>query len=306
MNKKHFFFCTIIVTICITLFSACKESVTDITLNKNELNLVPGETEKLVATIYPKDATNNKITWVSSDPNVATVSDDGLVSAINNGNTTITVTTQDGNKKATCLVTVEHPVTNITLNKNELTLIPGETEKLIATIYPENATNKEIAWASNNPNVATVNDDGLVTAITNGKATITATTQDGNKKATCDVIVDFRAQWVGDWDFITHKFWFEGEMQGNDTIYYLGKISYGKKTDELKVKYIALERDTVILKINENGTIIDISSVYGNGNWNGYFDGTEIFYLYIRSTTDGHGGGGTHTINGIKKERRQK
>jgi len=60
------------------------------------------------------------------------------------------------------------------------------------------------------------------------------------------------------------------------------------------------------LKVKENGTIVDISSIYGNGIWNGYFDGEATFHLYIRSTTDGQGGGGSHTIDGIKKGRRQK
>jgi len=113
---------------------------------------------------------------------------------------------------------------------------------------------------------------------------------------------DFRNQWIGDWDFVVEKFWFEGKESGLDTIYYLGKISYGKKADELKVKYIELERDIVILKVKENGTIIDISSIYGNGIWNGYFDGEDTLHLYIRSTTDGQGGGGSHTIDGIKKK----
>jgi len=303
MNKKYFFSCIIIVTICVTLFSACKEPVTDISLNKNELTLVPGETEKLVATIYPKDATNNKITWVSSDPNVATVSDDGLVSAINNGNTTITVTTQDGNKKAACEVTVEYPnqpVTNITLNKNELTLIPGETEKLIATIYPENATNKEIAWASNNPNVATVNDDGLVTAITNGKATITATTQDGNKKAICNVTVDFRSQWVGDWDFVVkRRWWMDDEGGGQDTTYYSGKITFGNTGNKLNINYWG----NVTVEVDESGKILKVyeSDLH---SFSGRFEGNNKIDLYLR--TGGLGGGSEYTIDGIKKGRRQK
>ena len=64
--KKYFFFWIIIVTICITLFSACKEHVTDVTLNKQEIYLVIGETETLVATVYPADASNDKVKWKSN------------------------------------------------------------------------------------------------------------------------------------------------------------------------------------------------------------------------------------------------
>ncbi|MDR2972270.1 MAG: Ig-like domain-containing protein [Bacteroidales bacterium] len=92
------------------------------------------------------------------------------------------------------------PVTDITLNYEKLTLIPGDTITLIATVQPDSATNKTVTWESSNPAVAIVNNDGLVTAIADGEAIITATTQDGSKKATCSVAVDYRAKWVGSYD----------------------------------------------------------------------------------------------------------
>jgi len=108
MNKKYFFFWLTIVTIVITLFSACRERVTDVSLNKNELILSPGDTETLVATVYPDDADNKKVTWKSSNTNVAEVSNVGLVTAISDGKAIITVTTKDGNHKAECSVTVDY------------------------------------------------------------------------------------------------------------------------------------------------------------------------------------------------------
>ncbi len=94
--------------ICTVLFSGCKESVTGIMINKNKLTLVTGQTETLIATIQPDNAANKKVIWTSSNAEIATVTDKGLViaNAKNKGETTIIVTTDDGNKTATCLVTV--------------------------------------------------------------------------------------------------------------------------------------------------------------------------------------------------------
>lgn len=88
-------------------------------------------------------------------------------------------------------------VTEISLNKNELYLAPGETETLIATVYPTDAYHKKANWTSSNPAVATVTDNGLVTAIESGETIITASSQNGNKTAICFITVDYRAKWVG-------------------------------------------------------------------------------------------------------------
>ena len=170
-------------------------NVTGVTLNTTEVELnAVGETATLVATVAPADATNKAVTWKSSNPAVATV-ENGVVTAKANGTATITVTTVDGGKKATCAVTVDIPpvvvdVTGVTLNKTEVKLTAaGQTATLAATVAPANATNKAVTWESSNPAVATV-ANGVVTAKANGTATITVTTVDGGKTATCDVTVD--------------------------------------------------------------------------------------------------------------------
>ncbi|MDR2970421.1 MAG: Ig-like domain-containing protein [Bacteroidales bacterium] len=94
-------------------------------------------------------------------------------------------------------------VSDLILNKNELILEVGKTETLIATIYPENATNKKLTWYSDNPGSVTVNNDGLVTAINKGTATITVTAEEGGnyKQAKCYIKVgDYRAKWVGSYE----------------------------------------------------------------------------------------------------------
>ena len=190
MKAQHFLCCLAIIVVC---FTACKKdkdiSVTGITLNKNKLALMPGDTETLIATVQPDNATNKSVIWTSSNPAVATVSHEGMVTAVATGEATITATIQDGDKTAACMVTVEIPVTGVILNYEELMLIPGDTVTLIAIVQPDDADNKSITWTSSNPVVATVNDNGLITAIIDGETTITATTQDGNKTATCLITV---------------------------------------------------------------------------------------------------------------------
>ena len=85
-------------------------------------------------------------------------------------------------------LTVTQPVTGVTLDKNTLELYTGDTASLIATVQPDNATNQNVTWSSDNTNVATV-ESGNVTAVSAGTATITVTTEDGQKTATCKVTV---------------------------------------------------------------------------------------------------------------------
>ncbi|MCR4566365.1 MAG: Ig-like domain-containing protein [Bacteroidales bacterium] len=142
----------------------------------------------LTATINPTDATNKAISWKSSNTSVATVDANGTVTAIGNGSATITVTTEDQSKTATCEVTVAQWVTGITLNKTTLALYNGENATIIATILPETANNKELTWTSSNTSIATVSASGVVTAVSGGIATITAMAKDGSMKyASCSV-----------------------------------------------------------------------------------------------------------------------
>ncbi len=165
-------------------------AVTGVTLNKTAASLLVGATETLTATVNPTNATNKAVTWSSSNAAVATVSAAGVVTAVSNGTATITVTTADGKKTATCTVTVITPVTGVTLNKTAASLLVGATETLTATVNPTNATNKAVTWTSSDAAVASVSAAGVVTAQAVGTATITVTTEDGKKTATCTVTVN--------------------------------------------------------------------------------------------------------------------
>ena len=171
-------------------------NVTDVSLDRTDLTLTEGETETLTATVKPDNADNRKVTWSSDKTDVATVGGDGKVTAVKAGETVVTVTTEDGGKTATCKVTVKAKavsVTEVTLDKTELTLTEGETETLTATVRPDNADNRKVTWSSDKTDVATVGGAGKVTAVKAGVAVVTVTTEDGGKTATCKVTVKAKA-----------------------------------------------------------------------------------------------------------------
>ncbi|MDE6384076.1 MAG: Ig-like domain-containing protein, partial [Paramuribaculum sp.] len=117
--------------------------ITSITLDQSALELFPGETETLKATIAPASASSDHLTWESSDPTVATVDDSGTVSALAPGTTKITV--KASGVQAECTVTVKTvAVTAVSINKTSLDLLPGDTETLVATVTPDNATDKSV------------------------------------------------------------------------------------------------------------------------------------------------------------------
>ena len=166
--------------------------ITGVELNKSAVTLTEGMTETLTATILPADTTMDKtLTWSSSNSAVATVDQQGKITAVSEGTATITVTTIN-NKTATCVVTVEKqeiPIESVTLNTEETVLRAGNTTNLTATINPENTTMDEtLTWSSDNNEVATVDQQGKVTAVGAGNATITVETVNG-KTDTCKVTV---------------------------------------------------------------------------------------------------------------------
>ena len=181
---------------CAVTVKAKAVNVTEVTLDKTKLTLTEGETETLTATVKPDNADNRKVTWSSDKTEIATVDGTGKVTAVKAGEAVITVTTEDGGKTATCKVTVKAKavnVTEVTLDKTELTLTEGETETLTATVKPDNADNRKVTWSSDKTDVATVDGAGRVTAVKAGEAVVTVTTEDGGKTATCKVTVKAKA-----------------------------------------------------------------------------------------------------------------
>ncbi len=168
--------------------------VTDITLNKSSVTLLEEEKATVKATVSPEDATNKVVKWTTSNPSVATVSG-GNITGVGVGTATITATTNNGLKKTVKVTVKENPnivrPTLVTLNKKSLTIEAGSTATLTATIQPENVTNKTLTWTSSDTAVANVNNNGVVTAVSEGTVTITVTTSNG-LKATATVTVERR------------------------------------------------------------------------------------------------------------------
>ena len=162
--------------------------VTSVRLSQTKLILTVGESHSLTAKVLPENATDKSVTWKSSDASIAAVSASGVIKAIGAG--TSIITAMAGGKSATCQVTVEEnivEVTAVTLSSTELSLTVGESHSLTAKVFPENATDKDVTWKSSDASIATVSSSGVVKAIGAGAATITATA--GGKSATCQVTV---------------------------------------------------------------------------------------------------------------------
>ncbi|MBP5583371.1 MAG: Ig-like domain-containing protein, partial [Bacteroidales bacterium] len=161
--------------------------ITAVNIDLSTLTFTMGDAaQTLTATVEPENATVKTVAWSSDDPNVATVTN-GVVTPVGVGTCTITATA--GAKTATCVVTVNpKAVTGISLDKSTLEISVNGSGVLTATVEPDDATNKTVIWHSAGESIATVTN-GIVTGVAAGVTTITATTEDGNFFAICDVTV---------------------------------------------------------------------------------------------------------------------
>jgi uncharacterized protein YjdB len=148
-----------------------------------------GESAALTVAVEPGNATSTAVQWTSSDTSIATVDEDGKITGVAAGSVTITVTTVSGGKTDTCAVTVKPKVTGVVLDQTRLVLGTGATADLTATVSPAHAPDKSVTWESSDTEVATVDANGTVSSVKGGTATITVTTNDGGKTATCTVDV---------------------------------------------------------------------------------------------------------------------
>ena len=156
----------------------------------SRIEIIEGGSAVLSASVSPEAASDRAVAWSSSDRSVATVDKAGTVHGLRPGTATVTATAEG--KSGTCAVTVKAKavdVTEVTLDKTELTLTEGKTETLTATVKPDNADNRKVTWSSDKTDVATVDGAGRVTAVKAGEAVVTVTTEDGGKTATCKVTV---------------------------------------------------------------------------------------------------------------------
>ncbi|MGN0468441.1 MAG: Ig-like domain-containing protein [Acutalibacteraceae bacterium] len=172
----------------VTVKAAVK--TTKVSLNSSSKSVKVGSSFTLKATVSPSNATYKTVTWKSSNTKIAKVSSKGVVTGVKAGTATITCTTTDTGKKATCKVTVQNVTPqSVKLNVSSASIRIGSSKALKATVSPSQAANKKVKWTSSNTKVATVSSSGVVKAVGIGKATITCTTVSGGKKATCKITV---------------------------------------------------------------------------------------------------------------------
>lgn len=173
---KHYF---IMLSVLIAmLMSGCdknkdKEIIGKVSIEESSIELKTGETISLKYNVEPKESVKD-VEWISENSNIAEVNNEGFVTAKNNGETVITA--KLGNSTDVCIVkVVSIPVESVSLDKKTLELVKGEKGVLKATIMPENADNKSITWSSSNESIATVDENGVVNALSIGNCEITAT-----------------------------------------------------------------------------------------------------------------------------------
>lgn len=197
-NKTQYWYKAYVKLDSQTFYGDVKTFTTDIvpvqsvSLDKTEYTFhTIGNTLTLNATVFPSDATDKSVEWSSDKEDVATVDQNGKVTAKANGKAIITVTTKDQNKTASCEVEVKQYVTSMTLSKTSLSLVIGEEETIsVTSILPDNANDKTYTWSSSDNAIATVDNSGKVTAKAKGNTVIKATANDGSGvTASCEVTV---------------------------------------------------------------------------------------------------------------------
>lgn len=216
-NLTFIFFRLLLIVILATVaFSSCKDeedelkvedptaivptvptnniiAVSGIVLDKTNVSLAAGKDTTLIATVTPSDASDKTITWTSSDTTKAKVTN-GKVTAVAVG--TAIITAKGGDKTVICSIAITPNIIStigITLDKTSLNYLVGETPitatTLVASVAPENATDKTVIWTSSNTSIANVNSTGVLTVNTTSAGPATITAQAGDKTATCIITV---------------------------------------------------------------------------------------------------------------------
>jgi len=140
--------------------------------------------------VLPENAYNKNVSFESADAGIAAVNSNGVVTGVSAGETTITVTTEDGGFTGACTINVyNQAVTGVTIEPSEAELPAGYSMKLTATVLPENATNKNVVYSVDDESILSVDQDGNITGLSLGIATVTVTTEDGGFTASAEIAV---------------------------------------------------------------------------------------------------------------------
>lgn len=166
-----------------------RQPAEEIQLELAKATLPEGKTAAVKATVLPKDTNNKKLTWSSSDESIATVNREGRVKGIQPGTVTITAASAEVPEVTGSIdVQVVRLAKSVAFEQKEYDVILGQTAQLAVTVGPEDTTDKSVTYKSNNPKKVSVDENGVVTALAAGKATITATTADGSRRQATTVV----------------------------------------------------------------------------------------------------------------------
>ena len=237
-----------------------RQLATGITVNPTSTTIYTGQTIQLTATITPNNTSNQGVSWTSDNSGIASVNGNGLVTAVSAGTTTIRATTADGSsRQSTCTITVIQLATGISVSPTSVSIVEGGTSQLTATIIPNNTSNQGVSWTSDNSNIARVNGNGLVTAVSSGTTTIRATTVDGsNRTATCQITVTADQNRV------------ENKLKAGDYVYYYDATNTRRTcvvlyNNSLGVEIITREViDTALVAIGDNEDLTTAINSYNN------------------------------------------
>ena len=155
-----------------------------------QLDIPVNGTGTVVYSFLPENAYNKNVSFESADAGIAAINANGVVTGVSAGETTITVTTEDGGFTGACAINVyNQAVTGVTIEPSEAELNVGSSTKLTATVLPENASNKNVVYSVDDESILSVDQDGNVTGLSLGTATVTVTTEDGGFSASAEITV---------------------------------------------------------------------------------------------------------------------
>lgn len=190
--------------------------VESVAVEPESLTLEVGEQFTLQAVVLPEDATDRSVVWISSNPDVASVSSEGVVTANGRGSLVVTARSQDGKVSADCQVTVVISVDGVTLEPDKLSLKIGTEYELVAKVSPSNASNRNLIWTSEDETVAKV-DEGMVSAVGLGTTVVEVKTEDGGFTAQCEVTVTEDTSFSGETVLITAGTFMMGSPETEDS-----------------------------------------------------------------------------------------
>ncbi len=253
--------------------------------------VLKGEKKQLQVTIFPKEASNNKVIYSSSNNKVATIDDKGNILALSSGKTIITVKAQDKDVKSQIEITVYSPVTGIKLDESEVFLEVGETFEIKGRVEPEDSNDKTILYSSSNTQIATVEENGIITALQEGSAKLEACSKENqNIKAEVDIYVVRQleaSEIIFDNSLKVSDFTISGVNYNSNTVADIkSKITTNLEIEIVKDKNQVLQDTDIVgtgtkVRIKENGQIIRQYKiiVFGDCNGDGKINSVDLLVL---------------------------